>query len=219
MRTIQYRAGFSHTVQFWGLFSLFAMTAVLFLFVGNEREIADWFGSVRALSPRLTGVMSALSQYGNLMFYAIYVYILVRSFGSGDRAGCHFILYYLMMLVLLLLVTDTLKIWIGRPRPGEAGEYVLLSLHKRWHSFPSNHMTETAFSVLALAQFFKRRPYTAVFSLWVLVMGVTRLYLGRHHPTDLLGSALLGSLGVYVLWKLAETWFTAPAVRQCPQAG
>ena len=185
-----------------GIALLVVLTVLLFVGIGDEQQIAAWFRESRLLFPSLASCFATLSKYGNIPFYGLYLYVFLRS-RSPERGGDRrFVVQYLLLLVLLLLVTDMLKIWIGRPRPGEAGEYLLLSLRKAQHSFPSNHMTETAFTLISLAVYFRNRAFTLFCSAWVALAGLARMYLGRHHPTDLLGSVLLGSIGVYLLWRL-----------------
>ena len=60
-----------------------------------------------------------------------------------------------------------------------------------WSSFPSDNAV--IFFTLATCLFFvSRRAGLFGFFHGVLVVGVTRIYLGYHYPTDILGGALLG---------------------------
>lgn len=185
------------------LIPLFSLLTIVFLLFGGEADVATAFRHIRAEFATTDAVVRWLSKYGNIPFYLAYAYLLLRRREAGGISGRRYALHYVVFLLLLLLTTDTLKIWIGRPRPGEAGEYMFLSLEKAWHSFPSNHMTETTFTVLSLAHFHKRGFLTVGGGVWMAVMGFSRLFLGRHHPSDLLGSALLGCVAVYLLWKAA----------------
>lgn len=67
-------------------------------------------------------------------------------------------------------------------------------------SYPSGHMTRTVFIITVLASliFFYKSNYASklialslLFSL-VLIMGLTRVYLGEHWFSDVLGGAFLG---------------------------
>lgn len=193
------------------LLPLVVLTAGLFLLVGGEAEIASYFHRVRQELPGPNAFIMGLSQYGNIPFYAAYALIFAHALRTRQTSASRFVLHYLAVLVLLLLVADILKICIGRPRPYVGGECVSMSLAKAWHSFPSNHMTETIFTVTSLALFLKRAPATVAGAIWIAVMGFTRLYLGRHHPTDLLASAVVAGAAVYALWRLTARCSGCPA--------
>ncbi len=111
-----------------------------------------------------------------------------------------------LALAVALLLTDqlssqVLKPWIGRVRPCFAVEGVQALLpQSRSSSFPSGHAANTfgAATVLFLAQ---RRLWSLGFVVALLV-GLSRVYVGVHYPSDVLGGAVLGVLCGTVAWKL-----------------
>lgn len=201
------------------LLPLLLLVTALFLAVGGESEIAGYFHRLRQGLPGPTAAILWLSEYGNVPFYAGYTLLLAHALRTRRTSTSRFVLHYLVMLGLLLLVADIMKIWIGRPRPYVEGEFVALSLKKAWHSFPSNHMTETVFTVMSLALFLRRAPVTVAGAVWIAAMGFTRIYLGRHHPTDLLGSAVVAGVAVYALWKLTARCSSCPVCALLPSGG
>lgn len=216
------RKKFPFTQFLLWLAPLLLLLAAVFLLVGGDAAAAAFFKEARHGAQGLKPAVVLLGKYGNIPLYALFAGILLQSRNPERRGGLRFVLCYLVLLALLLMIADTLKIWIGRPRPGEAGEYIFLCLEKAKHSFPSNHVTETAFSALALTLYFKNRPFTIACGVWLAVMAFTRLYLGRHHPTDLLGSALLGAATAWLLLRIARPGCACPTCRpashlHCPQ--
>jgi len=105
--------------------------------------------------------------------------------------------------VLSAILVEVLKVAIGRDRPPFSS---LLDSY----SFPSGHaLTSAVFFGLtawALGQSFpshQKALYRTAAALALLV-GVSRLYLGVHWPSDILGSYLIGILFMRGwLWMLA----------------
>jgi diacylglycerol kinase family enzyme/membrane-associated phospholipid phosphatase len=110
-------------------------------------------------------------------------------------------------IALSLLVTaagwNGLKAWVARPRP-VSGEHV-----NGW-SYPSGHAGEIAcaaalLTVLTFRQLRPGRLRAAVASIWVVVavlVGVSRVFVGAHFPSDVVAGWLEGVLVVYVLGAL-----------------
>jgi undecaprenyl-diphosphatase len=107
-----------------------------------------------------------------------------------------------------LLWSTVLKHGFERPRPDLVphGSYVYTS------SFPSGHSTMAAATYLTLgallARVQRRRRLKAFLLGFVilitLLVGVSRVYLGVHWPTDVLAGWTLGGLWALICWLLAR---------------
>ena len=95
------------------------------------------------------------------------------------------------------VLTELIKRYFERPRPADLPPLA----QSLGSSFPSGHtLMATAlyltFAVLACRVFRRRRERVAVFVIALLVIalvGATRVYLGVHHPSDVLAGAAVGS--------------------------
>jgi undecaprenyl-diphosphatase len=100
-----------------------------------------------------------------------------------------------------LALDNIVKAIVDRPRPGIG---VLVDVIGS--AFPSGHTTAATTMCAALAFFLTRRTtwkravvvWTCAIIIAALV-GVSRVYLGAHWPTDVIGGMALGSLWIVVV--------------------
>ena len=112
-------------------------------------------------------------------------------------------LYLVLVMVSTSLLTTFIKVLYGRPRPSWQDPVG----HLATRSFPSGHSSSTAAMatvICVLAAMLVRRAdvrhaIQAVAVLLVVVVGLDRVLLGRHYPTDVLAGWALG-VGVGLLW-------------------
>jgi undecaprenyl-diphosphatase len=80
------------------------------------------------------------------------------------------------------------------------------------HSFPSGHTATSFAAALILARAVPRRAW--LFYVLAAAIGFSRIYVGVHYPTDVLGGAVLGLLVATALLRLAAT---LPRSRRAPR--
>jgi membrane-associated phospholipid phosphatase len=115
-----------------------------------------------------------------------------------------------LALVATVILTDQisahlLKQLVGRIRPCNALSGVLTPLGPSGSfSFPSSHATNMGGSMLLLSLAY---PVWAWFwGLWALSVGLSRIYLGLHYPSDVLGGYLLGMAIGWGVWMALQKW-------------
>lgn len=118
------------------------------------------------------------------------------------------------LLVGDFVTHSILKGTIDRPRPCWAlpdarvlADTARLSLN----SFPSNHAFNSAAVATFVALLMKNRNVSIFLAVTVLLVGFSRVYVGVHYPSDVLGGFLLGVFwgwaGVVVVRKiLSHPW-------------
>ncbi|MCL6739961.1 phosphatase PAP2 family protein [Sphingomonas sp. RB56-2] len=176
------------------LISIFAVAAVAGgpadrFEVGLLQSLAE----ARAEWPRLTALVAGLTNLGG-------AYVTL----SVTAAASLWLLFRRQPAVALLLVATVLvertlvefmKDWIGRPRPHFGVDWLPSSL-----AFPSGHSANSLTAFLAAALIVaapaRRGPWVMGALLLALVVGLSRIYLGVHWPSDVIGGWAFGLLAV-----------------------
>ncbi len=104
------------------------------------------------------------------------------------------------LLVMLVLNNIILKNLIARPRPcATYPELVELVKIPHSYSFPSGHTVSAmavAFTILT-----QHKKLGIVAFVMALLMGLSRLYVGVHFPTDVYGGIIVGALIALIVWS------------------
>jgi membrane-associated phospholipid phosphatase len=109
------------------------------------------------------------------------------------------------------LLTTLIKRVVGRARPELLDTVGPLQFQWNWidwtyQSFPSGHTT-TAFATCFVVSFLSPRWFPWMLILAVLI-GLSRIVVGAHYPTDLIAGAIIGTLGAYLVRNVfaARRW-------------
>jgi membrane-associated phospholipid phosphatase len=114
----------------------------------------------------------------------------------------------LVLLAFTIFLNTALKEWIAQPRPFELDARVI-SDGEEGFGLPSGHAQLVVVFWGVIAAWLARRWFWVLAVAIMFLMGFSRVYLGVHFPTDVLGGWVLGGLTLwaYVRWRdVAEAW-------------
>lgn len=146
----------------------------------------------------LDPVVSCYTRLGDagLLWIALSLAMLFHK--STRRAG---FLALCAMALGLLATNITIKPLISRPRPWLDWPIVPLVTEKDPDSFPSGHTCAAFAAGMTWLRVLPRKWEGIAAVIAAVCMGLSRLYVGVHYPTDVLAGAIVGSLCAWVVWK------------------
>ncbi|XP_063056503.1 polyisoprenoid diphosphate/phosphate phosphohydrolase PLPP6 [Engraulis encrasicolus] len=130
---------------------------------------------------------------------------------SDSIAGQEVMLNLLMALILDLLLVGLLKALVRRRRPAHNRMDMFATFSVDGYSFPSGHATRAAMcGRFLLAHLVLAPPLRVLVLLWAVLVGCSRVLLGRHHVTDVAFGFAMG----YAQYDLVEALWLSPALLQ-----
>jgi membrane-associated phospholipid phosphatase len=165
-------------------------------------------------SPTLTAVMNGISILGYTRAYVAIAVLL--AFACRIRAAVPL----LVLIALSGALTDVAKTTAAMPRPDADTRVQALALFaselrareadtptemEDSYGFPSGHVSATTTVVVGLGLLMRwsRRGW-AIGALWIAAMALSRMYLGRHFPGDVIGGVALGVATVWLGFQLLK---------------
>lgn len=153
-------------------------------------------------NPALDSFFSFITDIHHFYWVLIPFFLYWLTLGKGKGR------WLVLSLVVAVTLSDqlsahVLKLWVERVRPCNALDAVLTPAGKSMaYSFPSSHAANMGSSMLLLSLTFRR--WIPLFVVIALLVGLSRIYLGLHYPSDVLGGYAVGLLVGYVVWATIE---------------
>ncbi len=171
-----------------------------------DRHVAVWFHQHAA--PTITQAARTISFFGSVGWLtAVSVAVVLFLIWRRDRLNASLVAFVMVGGSMLNLI---LKHFFHRERPVLENPLVTLSSY----GFPSGHtMGATLFYGLLALFAWKNVPNrsarlacVAGACIWIVLIGLTRIYLGAHYLTDVLGALAAGLLWLVFCWTAFEAF-------------
>ncbi len=149
---------------------------------------------MKKLLPNINVVEIALKDFTALGGLVLYIVFGVLFYFTGHQ---DVVLRLLIGLLLMYATIAPLRLIFFRKRP-EIQKFSNIIEKIDAGSFPSMHATRTTFLALQMSAFFQNVMLTIAFTLVVAIVCYSRLYIKRHHPSDVFFGIILGIVIYYI---------------------
>lgn len=150
-----------------------------------------------------------ITKLGNSGFIWLTTAILMLFFKKTRKVG----IVALCSIALCFLITNIgLKNLVARPRPyTQLPELMILTHPESSFSFPSGH-TANSFAIALI--YFRMLPkkYGIAAVILAALIGFSRLYIGVHYPTDVIGGFLVALFASSIVYFIYQKIFLKKAV-------
>ena len=158
--------------------------------------ITRWINAPAGLHPVLDTVLVAFTQFGVPL---IVLLVAVQWWARDNRIHVrHAAISSGLSFLFGLAINQAILLFVHRIRPYDAGiSHLIIAKSTDW-SFPSDHATASMSVVAAFAM--QRLPRrTLGLLLLALMVCWSRVYVGTHYFTDVLGGACTGVLAAVIV--------------------
>lgn len=137
----------------------------------------------------LCNIMKVITELGSTGFAIVFSLMSIY-------LNRHFSYILILNLVVSQLIIHSVKRLVNRPRPYKVLEFAnAIKPPKCKYSLPSGHSSSALTIALVLSFFFP--SFMAIFVTLALLVGISRVFLGCHYPSDV----LIGMLISFVIYK------------------
>ena len=186
-------------------------------FYGFDTAIYTFFGSLQCSFMNV--IMNFITLFGSAQAFIIYL-ILGMALCFSKKTRKYGITALFALAIGFLVTNYTIKPWVARPRP-----YVGLVDTPYWEiyrefyefagchtsadpSFPSGHTTtafELAVSMSMLLGLEEKKKWPAIpLMIFAFLVGISRIYVMVHYPTDVIVGMVIGTLAGVVAYYLSK---------------
>ena len=151
--------------------------------------------------PALDGVFSFISNSAPFIAPLIPIFIILFGIVKKEKKTWITGLWIGAPYLLSVIISNILKYTVERPRPFISYSFIQKLSPGGSGSFPSGH-TSDAFSIaMIISLLFPRKIVIIPMFAWAILVGYSRMDLGVHYPSDVLGGAIIGVISSLICFR------------------
>ena len=130
-----------------------------------------------------------------LICYSSAVILLLAAYAKRDFLLRRKSWLLLVGLILNSAIADIVKNIIRRPRPFTTYPFIHNLVNVHTSSFPSGHTAEVFMLAISVSILFSKHKWAMFFAwCWAVIIAYSRMDLGVHYPSDILGSIIISCI-------------------------
>jgi undecaprenyl-diphosphatase len=142
------------------------------------------FHTINGLSghlPLLDKIMIFVSNKGRYLYFFVIIYLLMKDRELAKKV--------LLSMTIGYLIDKVIRLFVYKPRPFMKRKVGILIPSKLNSSFPSKH----ALLVFCISTsiYLRNKVLGTITTVLSILTSLSRIWLGHHYPTDILGSAII----------------------------
>lgn len=128
-----------------------------------------------------------------VIIFVAFLLMFILAFKGGIKEKKVFILVIISIPIIILLI-KIIHIFYYEPRPFITYHFIPLFPYGDDASFPSRHASMMV--AIAFAYTYFKSKWALLFLVFMLWVGISRIYTGIHYPIDILGGILVGLISL-----------------------
>jgi undecaprenyl-diphosphatase len=167
-----------------------------------DQAVTRWVNALSGINAQFDAFIIAATQYGIPLLVLL---VILQWWSRAERTYVrHTCLAAVLSFLLGLSLNQVILLFVHRIRPYDAGvSHLIVAPSSDW-SFPSDHAT-AAFAIAAAFLFHRFDRRGLAFLIGALLVSVSRIYVGTHYASDVLGGAVTGTFAAAIVralyWK------------------
>ncbi|MFH1297170.1 MAG: phosphatase PAP2 family protein [Bacteroidota bacterium] len=171
-----------------------------------EIDLLEWIQNHRMES--LDGILTFFTLTTTILTFVFI--LMIGLFSRFKRSSLRKIVQVTLTVILAGAISFSLKYLVFRERPFHTYDKIEKLTLGGSPSFPSGHAVSAFAVATSIALVFRRRRIQIPILIWACIVGYSRLALGVHYPSDVVGGILIGIITALGVDYAFRKWFNPP---------